>query len=158
MEIEKIPLIYLIGSLRNPKIPHFAQELRKLGCSVFDDWYAAGWCPNCNTSADDHWMEYEKLRGHNMKRALEGHAAKHVFEFDFHFLQKADIVVALAPFGRSGSLELGWVVGQGKKGYVLFDNDPERYDVMFQPPIITEFFYHKEKLFKRLRQDFKMYL
>lgn len=33
--------IYVIGSLRNPEIPKFANELRSLDFEVFDDWYGA---------------------------------------------------------------------------------------------------------------------
>ena len=68
--------IYLIGSLRNPEVPKMAQEIRKLGFDVFDDWYAAG------ERADDSWKEYEISRGHNYREALSGYAADHVFDFD----------------------------------------------------------------------------
>ena len=34
--------VYLIGSLRNLKLPKIAQKIRELGFEVFDDWYAAG--------------------------------------------------------------------------------------------------------------------
>ena len=34
--------IYLIGSLRNPKIPEIGRQLRDLGFDVLDDWFAAG--------------------------------------------------------------------------------------------------------------------
>ena len=36
------------------------------------------------------------------------------------------------PAGRSGHLELGYIIGLGKRGYILFDVEPERYDVMYQ--------------------------
>ena len=74
--------IYLIGSLRNPRIPEIAEQLRNAGHEVFDDWYAAG------PEADDYWQKYEQNRGHNYKQALEGYAAKHVYNFDkFQLLQ-----------------------------------------------------------------------
>ena len=34
--------VYLIGSLRNPKVPKIAEKIRALGFEVFDDWFAAG--------------------------------------------------------------------------------------------------------------------
>jgi len=34
--------LYLIGSLRNPRVPEVAEILRWNGHLVFDDWYAAG--------------------------------------------------------------------------------------------------------------------
>jgi nucleoside 2-deoxyribosyltransferase len=34
------------------------------------------------------------------------------------------------PAGKSAHLELGYIIGQGKPGYILFDKMPERLDVM----------------------------
>ena len=36
------------------------------------------------------------------------------------------------PSGKSAHLELGYCIGKGKPGFVLFDKEPERYDVMYQ--------------------------
>lgn len=118
-------MIYLIGSLRNQQVPILATALRAEGFEVFDDWYAAG------PRADDHWQEYENARGHTIGEALRGHAAQHVFNFDRKFLEQCNAAVLMLPAGKSGHLELGWALGQGKRGYVLFDQDPERYDVMY---------------------------
>ena len=118
--------IYLIGSLRNPGIPKIAAKLREAGHEVFDDWYAAG------PEADDYWQKYETARGHNYKEALEGYAANHVFSFDKHHLDTNDIAILALPAGKSGHLELGYMIGQGKKGYILFDETmPDRWDVMY---------------------------
>lgn len=121
-------MIYLIGSLRNPEIPKLAAALRKQLPYVefFDDWYAAG------EAADDSWRDYEKDRGHSFREALEGHAAKHVFSFDKHHLDRASAAVLVLPAGKSGHLELGYVAGSGKPTAILLDADPERYDVMYQ--------------------------
>ena len=119
-------MIYLIGSLRNPEIPLIANQLREAGHEVFDDWYAAG------PEADDYWRDYERGRGHNFREALQGHAAGHVYWFDREHLERANIVVLALPAGKSGHLELGWALGQGKKGYILLDADPERFDVMYK--------------------------
>jgi hypothetical protein len=35
------------------------------------------------------------------------------------------------PAGRSGHLELGLIMGQGKPGFVLFDGEPEKWDQMY---------------------------
>ena len=120
------PVIYLIGSLRNPKIPEIGDHLRERGFDVFDDWFAAG------PIADDSWQEYEKGRGTSYPMALRGYAARHVFEFDYHHLSRADIAVLILPAGKSGHLEFGWMIGKGKPGYVLFDKEPDRWDVMYQ--------------------------
>lgn len=119
-------IIYLIGSLRNPTIPLIAGRLRYAGHEVFDDWYAAG--PN----ADDTWRDYEIGRGHSFTEALSGYAAKHVFSFDQEHLNRAHAGVLVMPAGKSGHLELGYLIGQGKPGYILLDNQPERFDVMYR--------------------------
>ena len=83
--------IYLIGSLRNPRIPEIAAQLRKAGHDVFDDWFAAG------PEADDYWQKYEQNRGHNFKQGLEGYAANHVYNFDKHHLDRCDIAILALP-------------------------------------------------------------
>ncbi len=118
--------IYLIGSLRNPAIPNIGTALRDEGYEVFDDWHAAG------PMADDAWQEYETLRGRTYGEALQGYAANNVFDFDFYHLMRCSTVVLVMPAGKSGHLEFGWSLGQGKKGYVLFDQEPDRWDVMYQ--------------------------
>ncbi len=116
--------LYLIGSLRNPKIPKIAKKIRELGFNVFDDWYAAG------PEADDKWRDYEKARGRTYKEALKGLAADHVYEFDLKHLDESDIAILYLPAGKSGHLELGYAIGKGKRAYILLDN-PDRWDVMY---------------------------
>jgi len=119
--------IYMIGSLRNPLVPTIAKQLRVAfpTWEIFDDWHAAG------PHADDCWRDYEKDRGRSFIEALSGHAAKNVFAFDKRHLDSSDAVVLVAPAGKSGHLELGYMLGRGKPGFVLIDS-PERWDVMYQ--------------------------
>lgn len=117
--------VYLIGSLRNPEVPALAGLIRELGFDVFDDWYAAG------PEADDKWRDYEKARGRTYKQALTGLAANHVFDFDLAHLNASAMGVLLLPAGRSGHLEAGLLVGQGKPVAVLIDS-PDRWDVMYK--------------------------
>ena len=118
--------IYLIGSLRNPLIPEIADKIEdETGWEVFDDWFAAG------PIADDSWQQYETYRGTSYSDALSGYAAQHVYNFDLHHLIRADMGVLVLPAGKSSHLELGWILGKGKPGYVLFDKEPERWDVMY---------------------------
>lgn len=122
-------MIYLIGSLRNPRVPEVAKRLRlALKTEVFDDWYAAG------PEADDCWQTYEQSRGHSYIDALGGLAARHVFEYDMEHLDRAKAVVLLLPAGKSAHMEFGYIIGQGKPGWILLDSeiDPERWDVMYQ--------------------------
>lgn len=119
-------MIYLIGSLRNPRVLDVSKALRAEGFDVFEDWYSAG------KIADDCWKGYEEARGHSYIEALQGYAAKHVFAFDKFHISRANAVVLVAPAGKSGHLELGWALGQGKKGYYLLEPDNDRWDVMLQ--------------------------
>jgi hypothetical protein len=118
--------IYLIGSLRNSAITTLGNALRAEGFSIFDDWMAAG------PEADDYWQKYETEKGHSYKEALDGAAAKNVFEFDKRHLDASVAAVLVLPAGRSGHLELGYMAGRGKYTSILFDKTPERYDVMYQ--------------------------
>lgn len=137
--------IYLIGSLRNPNLPVLGNALRKrTGHEIFDDWYSAG--PN----ADDCWRDYEQAKGLDLKGALAGHAAQHVFKFDRSHLDDSDAAVLMWPAGKSGHLELGYIIGQGKPGFILTDGEPERYDVMLN--FATGIYTNKEDLILELRK------
>ncbi|KKN82278.1 hypothetical protein LCGC14_0310910 [marine sediment metagenome] len=118
--------IYLIGSLRNPAVPLLGNELRKLGFEVFDEWFGAG------PEADDYWQKYEQTRGRHYKEALYGLEAENIYLFDRRNLDASDLAVMLLPAGKSGHIEFGYAIGQGKPGYILFDEEPERWDVMYQ--------------------------
>lgn len=137
--------IYVIGSLRNKRIPEIAIKLRSHGLNVFDDWFSPG------PQTDDEWQAYERARGRSYKEALAGHHAKQVYEFDKHHLDQADAVVLVCPAGKSGHLELGYIIGKGKPGYILLDGEPERFDVMYQ--FATDIFYNEEELIECLNRN-----
>lgn len=118
-------MIYVIGSLRQSRPREIAALLRQDGHEVFDDWQAPG------PQADDHWRDYEQERGRTFKEALAGAAAQNVFQFDKGNLDRADAAVLVMPAGKSAHLELGYVLGSGKPGYILLDGEPERWDVMY---------------------------
>lgn len=119
--------IYLIGSLRNPLIPEIANRIRRsTGHEVFDDWFAPG------PQADEFWRSYEIQRGRNYLEALEGHAAKNIFDFDKKHIDEADAGVLVLPAGKSGHLELGYIC-RTKPGFILLEEtNPERFDIMYQ--------------------------
>jgi hypothetical protein len=119
------PTIYLIGSMRNQKIPGIANELRAHNYDVFDSWFAPG------PEADDYWQTYAKQRGQSYKEALRDWHAEHVYQFDKWHLDRSDAAVLAMPAGRSGHMELGYMVGRGKPAFVLFEGEPERYDIMY---------------------------
>lgn len=119
-------MIYIIGSLASKRPMDVADALRGMGHDVFDDWHAA------HPSADTAWQVYEQDLGFNLSRALARPAAQNVFTFDKRHLDQADIGVLVLPAGKSGHLELGYMIGQGKPGFIfLEEEDPEKWDVMY---------------------------
>lgn len=120
-----IKSMYIIGSLRNPEIPVIANTLNSLGLEAFSDWFGAG------PIADDSWKEHELLRGRKYAEALKGYSAKHIFEFDKYHLNRCDSALLVMPAGKSGHLELGYASGLGKPTFVLFDEEPDRWDIMY---------------------------
>lgn len=144
MDQRQHPVVYLIGSLRNPDIPEIGEALRAVGFDVYDDWWSA------SEDADDWLQAYYKRRGFTHKQAINSYASKHIFELDKRHLDRCDLAVLAMPAGKSGHLELGYVVGQGKPGYILFDKEPERLDQMHQ--FANNTFYSTEEIINELRR------
>lgn len=115
--------------------------------TVFDDWFSGG------PEADDCWRTYEKDRGHGIAEAVKGPAAQNIFQYDRRHILESDAYVLVLPAGRSGHLELGFAVGSGKRGYILMDEDPDRYDVMYA--FADQVFYNREALYNELERVFK---
>lgn len=126
--------IYVIGSMRNPRVPEVAAAIRSTGWEAFDDWYSPG------DQADDKWQAYEKQRGRTYREALAGYHAQHVFALDKYHLDRCDAAVLVLPAGKSAHIELGYIRGRDKPGYILLDAEPERFDIMnlFASAIVTE--------------------
>jgi hypothetical protein len=135
--------IYLIGSLRNTDVRNVAWDLRRAGHEVFDDWHTAG------PEADDIWQTYEKERGRSYTEALAGSFATHAFEYDAANICRADAGVLIMPAGKSAHLELGFMLGLGKLGYILLpDGEPERWDLMYK--FADGVFYNLDDLIEEL--------
>lgn len=117
-------MIYVIGSLKNQRVPLVAQELRTAGHEVFCDWYGAG------ELADEHWQAYEQARGRSYGAALGGILADHNFGLDKYYLDHCDVGLLVMPAGRDAHLELGYMVGRGKRGLILLDGEPDHWSLM----------------------------
>ena len=137
--------VYVIGSLRNPVVPSIGNRLRDMGFEAFDDWHGAG------PDADEEWQRYEMERGRPYKEALYGYAAGNVFQFDYRHLNASDMGVLILPAGKSAHLELGYLIGQGKRTYVLFDGEPERWDVMYR--FATGVFFSLDAMLAAIHRD-----
>ena len=70
-------------------------------------------------------------RGWNYKEALTCYAARNNFEFDKRHINSSDIVIMVMPCGKSGHLELIYSIRAGKESHILFDKEPERFDLMY---------------------------
>lgn len=134
--------IYLIGALKNWKIINIANKLRKEGFEVFDSWITPG------PEADEFLRKYSKKRGLTHKEIMNDWSTEHIFKFDKFHIDRSDIIIMIMPCGKSGHLELGYAIGKGKKGYILFDKEPKRFDVMHR---FAEIFYDINELIKNIK-------
>lgn len=142
--------IYLIGALKNPRIPEIGNLLRKQGYDVMDEWFTPG------EFADINWQKYEKARGRSYKEALRGRAATNIFLFDKSYLELADIVIFVAPAGKSAMIELGYAKGLKKKTYIFLDGqEPEKYDVM--PGFVDDVIEKEDLLITKLEEIRHLY-
>lgn len=137
--------LYLIGSLRNPNIVRLGNTLRGLGFDVMDNWHGGG------PEADDEWRRYEQERGRPYIEALYDHYATHIWEYDKIHLDSSDLGVLVLPAGRSAHIELGYLIGQGKPGFILMDAEPDRFDVMYR--FATKVFLDQASLLETLRNE-----
>lgn len=142
-------VLYLIGSLRNDRIPKLAIRLRQefkaagVDVEVFDDWHAAG------AHADDEWKDYEQRRGRTYKEALSGRAARNVFAFDKSNLDRATHCLLVLPAGKSGHMEVMYAqYGAKAKAAILLDPDDVRWDVMYQ--FVDDVLEHDDDIFNWL--------
>lgn len=122
-------VLYLIGSLRNPRIAELGNVLRANNpdVEVFNDWLAAG------PEADDEWKQYEQNRNRTYQEALGGHAARNVFAFDKRHLDRCSHALLVLPAGKSGHMEVMYAAyGVGAKTAILLDPEDVRWDVMYQ--------------------------
>jgi hypothetical protein len=145
-EIKK-RVIYIIGSLKNPQVPIVANKLRSdLGkeVEIFNDWY------HSSDDADDWLHKCCKERGLTYKETLQTWGAKNTYEFDFFHLNRATDVIMVMPAGKSACLELGYSIGRGKRGYILFDKEPERVVIMFN--FATDVFFDYQELVNELKK------
>lgn len=135
--------IYIIGALKNESIPSFANVLVENGFDPFADWFTPG------PEADQFLLKYARERGWSYEQALNSYAATHIFNFDKGHLDRCTAAVLLMPAGKSAHLELGYVIGSGKRGYILFEEEPERFDLMYK--FATRIFFNEDDLIAELK-------
>lgn len=137
-------MIYLIGSLSNDKIPDIENKLRENGYDAFAQWFAAG------PDADSWWKKYFGNKGYTLAQMLKMAFVQTAFNFDKKHLDAAAAAVLILPAGKSGHLELGYMLGKGKPGFILLENEPDRVDLMYG--LATGLAYSVEELCEQLAE------
>lgn len=117
--------LYIAGSLANTRIPEYTNYFSTERLESFSEWYTPG------PDADVYWREYEQKIGYGFLAALKRPAGQHIFNFDKKHIDLCDGMLLVGPAGKSGHLELGYVIGQGKPSAIFLPEEPEKWDVMY---------------------------
>lgn len=131
MSAGKPNYVYVASSWRNPLQVAVCRALTVSGIDCYDfrnpteDTHGFHWSevmPNFNEDeqlADaDEYIE-----------ALKHEVADEGFHRDFDAMKRADACVLVLPCNRSAHLELGWMVGQGKRTAIMLDVNPDTNQV-----------------------------
>ena len=110
--------IYLASSWRNTEQPKVLRMLCEAGHDVYDFRNPAP--GNIGFSWKDVALPSE-FTFSQYKAAIEHPVAEHGFNLDFNALKWADVCVLLLPCGRSAHLEAGWMIGAGKRTFIVGD-------------------------------------
>jgi len=116
--------VYVASSWRNELQPEVVQTLRHAGHWVYDFRNPRDGDNGFHWSdIDPDWKTWSLER---YRKCLDHPIADAGFASDMNALHWCEAVVAVQPFGRSASLELGWACGAGKKTVLLLaDGEPE---------------------------------
>ena len=131
--------IYVASSWRNPLQPAIVHALRRCGHDVYDfrhpkpgddgfTWKQVG----AGTAFVDKVAPATWRTMLQHQRAIEGYAQ------DIGHVHWCDACVYVLPCGRSASFELGYAMGQGKRGYVVAFEDVEPELMFREATIITK--------------------
>jgi hypothetical protein len=116
--------IYVATSWRNEDQPNVVQSLLSTGHEVYD--FRRPKPGDSGFQWSDIDLKWQQWTPRAYRHALDHPAAEQGFGLDMDALRWCDTVVAIQPFGRSASLELGWACGAGKRTVLLLaDGEPE---------------------------------
>ncbi len=145
--------IYVASSWRNEEQPALVERLRKEGHEVYDFRNPQGDGPGTGFGwqrLDPDWKNWtpEKYRLY-----LTHAVAQAGFESDERAMIRADACVLCLPAGRSAHLELGWMLGQGKLGYVLLSEKGFDPDLMYLLTPLHRIVLSEEALVQEIAAD-----
>jgi len=125
--------IYVASSWRCRLQPWVVSTLRRLGHEVYDFRSPApgesgfGW-KQCDP-------EPLPWTGRRLLEVLSHPVAQKGYAYDIGALRSCDTCVLVLPCGRSAHWELGWAMGQGKRGYVVMF-EPDEPELMYSEATI----------------------
>jgi len=116
--------IYVASSWRNMLQPAIVHALRSCGHEVYDFKNPPGRSGFGWSQIDPNWQQWTPQQ---YRAALQHPIAIEGYRSDINALKACDACVLVLPSGRSASWELGYAMGQGKRGAVVqFDGfEPE---------------------------------
>ena len=116
--------VYVASSWRNSHQPEVVTALRRVGHEVYDFRNPRDGDNGFHWSEiDPQWRLWSPVQ---YRKGLDHPLAVSGFRSDMDALEWCEAVVAVQPFGRSASLELGWAVGAGKLTVLLLAHgEPE---------------------------------
>lgn len=125
--------IYVAGSWRNKEgVRHMVDVLRTARYGVFDFTRPGPGAalPNGFSWADidPKWQEW---RPGQYRDSFKNSTVESGLYQDFEAMKWADACVAVQPFGRSASLELGWFLGAQKPALLLLRAGEGEPELMF---------------------------
>lgn len=139
--------IYVATSWRNPLHAEVVQKLRDDGHGVYDfkatpaafDWREVA-PPAVPAPYSEPTRRAPLLTAEAFRAMLDNPKARAGFDADMSALKRADVVVALQPFGRSAALELGWAAGAGTyTAVVLADHQEPELMLLAADHLFTAF-------------------
>lgn len=130
--------IYVASSWRNLLQPAVVTILRGCGHEVYDFRHPKPGDNGFRWQDVDRSGSYthgDRVSAEQYRRMLAHPRAAEGYESDISHVRWCDAVVYVLPCGRSASFELGYAMGQGKRGYVVAFDDVEP-DLMFREATI----------------------
>lgn len=108
--------IYVASSWRNVLQPGIVHALRSCGHEVYDFKNPPGRTGFGWSKIDPNWQQWTPEQ---YREALQDPIAIEGYASDINALKACDACVLVLPSGRSASWELGYAMGQKKRGYVV---------------------------------------
>jgi len=125
--------IYAASSWKNLLYPGIVHALKRCGHEVYDFRNPPG---RAGFGWDQIGADWRTWSVAEYRAALDHPIAVAGYRSDIGALRASEAVVYVLPCGRSASWELGYAMGQGKRGYVVAF-EPVEPDLMFREATIV---------------------